>query len=350
MRHLCRPFVASVAAMLVACGTHGPSTLPSGIASGPDGALWFTEGAAWKIGRMTTGFALTNEFPIPIQSSYPDSIAKGPDGAMWFTDVCTSSIGRIDTGGRIVEYQLPSRDSPHPIGIAPGPDGAMWFVERDEGKIGRITTSGSISEFALPHASEPMAIAAAPDGATLWFTEHDAHRLGQITPRGRIIERVLPQDREPEGIVAGPDGAMWFTEFVRRGTLDDTGAVARIDLRGRIHEYIVRGPGESRPEAIVAGTRSDLWFVDSNDRIGHITTSGKVALYPIPVPGNNPGGHFGETARAMPTGIVLGPDDNAWYTAWCSNWIGMVTPSGSLSAAPISSGVGLYDGDKMCPG
>jgi virginiamycin B lyase len=348
MKYLYRLLVTCVAAVLAACGQPGLSTLPSGIAAGPDGALWFSEGSAGRIGRMTTGFALTNEFPIPIASSYPYSIAKGPDGAMWFTDIGTSAIGRIDADGHVVEYPLPSRNASHPIGIVPGPGDAMWFVERDEGKVGRIDMSGAITEFAVSRASEPTSIAAAPDGATLWFTERQAHRIGQITPGGRITEIVLSQDRQPVGIAAGPDGAMWFTEFIE-GRLDDTGAVARISPSGRITEYVVRRLGESRPEAMVAGTRGDLWFVDADDRIGRVETSGKVALYNIPLPGQL-GGHFADHARAMPVGIVLGADGNVWYTASCSNRIGRVTLDGALTEVPISSGVGLSDGDLTCPG
>src|SRR5215472_14295754 len=69
-----------------------PPTLAAGItdiATGPDGALWFTEGGVSKIGRITTSGSFT-EFPIPtaLISSLglaPTAIAAGPDGALWFT-------------------------------------------------------------------------------------------------------------------------------------------------------------------------------------------------------------------------------------------------------------------------
>jgi len=32
-----------------------PSSEPKGIAAGPDGNLWFTEGATSRIGRITSG-------------------------------------------------------------------------------------------------------------------------------------------------------------------------------------------------------------------------------------------------------------------------------------------------------
>ena len=73
---------------------------PSGIALGPDGALWFAETEADKIGRMTTTGRIT-EFALPPDPSGPNlpgEIVAGPDGAMWFTESGVNKIGRIDAG------------------------------------------------------------------------------------------------------------------------------------------------------------------------------------------------------------------------------------------------------------
>jgi streptogramin lyase len=45
-------------------------SLPNGITMGPDGALWFTETGANKIGRVTTA-GVISEFPIPTAGSQP---------------------------------------------------------------------------------------------------------------------------------------------------------------------------------------------------------------------------------------------------------------------------------------
>jgi virginiamycin B lyase len=62
----------------------------------------------------------------------------GPDGALWFTEHAGSRIGRITLQGAITEYLVPTRASV-PMVIAPGPDGALWFTEYYGNKIGRIT-------------------------------------------------------------------------------------------------------------------------------------------------------------------------------------------------------------------
>src|SRR5260370_1190123 len=71
---------------------------PVAITTGPDGALWFTEFSASKIGRITTAGVFT-EFPIPTAGCCPSGITTGPDGALWFTELTPSNIGRITTAG-----------------------------------------------------------------------------------------------------------------------------------------------------------------------------------------------------------------------------------------------------------
>jgi virginiamycin B lyase len=82
---------------------------PSAIATGPDGALWFTETGANKIGRLTasTNPALTNEFSVPTPNSQPGGIALGPDNALWFTEFAANKIGRIATAPPFVPTPAP---------------------------------------------------------------------------------------------------------------------------------------------------------------------------------------------------------------------------------------------------
>jgi virginiamycin B lyase len=92
------------------------------------------------IGRLTTAGVFTNEFPIP-QGGGPEpyGIVSGPDGALWFTEFAGFRIGRVSTSGVFTEYLLPGISfngssytgptSDDPLGITSGPDGALWFTE-----------------------------------------------------------------------------------------------------------------------------------------------------------------------------------------------------------------------------
>jgi virginiamycin B lyase len=76
------------------------------IVAGPDGALWFTESAGNKIGRITTGGVFT-EYPLSRSNSTPWDITWGPGQALWFTQERSLQIGAIGVAGRISEIALP---------------------------------------------------------------------------------------------------------------------------------------------------------------------------------------------------------------------------------------------------
>jgi len=102
---------------------------------------------------------------VPTFESQPTGIAAGPDGALWFTEVLGNKIGRITSAGAITEYPLPTAGS-EPNGIAAGPDGALWFAEgvadrigrtplterSPSTRIGRITTVGIVTRYPVPTA------------------------------------------------------------------------------------------------------------------------------------------------------------------------------------------------------
>jgi len=68
------------------------------------------------------------EHTLPDGTSGPYGTATGPDGALWFTENSSNAIGRITPSGEVVEYALPTAKA-GPVGIAARPDGAVWFVE-----------------------------------------------------------------------------------------------------------------------------------------------------------------------------------------------------------------------------
>jgi virginiamycin B lyase len=165
-----------------------------GIAAGPDGALWFTEYFLNKIGRITTGGNIT-EFPLPSRcgllgcgpggSEFGGGITAGPDGALWFTERAGNRIGRITLAGQIREFPL--RRVLLPADIAAGPDGALWFTSGGTNAIGRITPAGKVTVFTAGARNNPYSgITAGPDGA-VWFTEFFDNKIGRITAGAGIF-------------------------------------------------------------------------------------------------------------------------------------------------------------------
>ena len=150
---------------------------PGTIAAGSDGALWFAENRAHRIGRITTAAAFT-EYPLPIANAALEAVAAGPDGALWYTDADNNQVVRVAVDGTFSTYPTPTLNVPQ--GIALGPDGAFW-VAAYGGTVGRVTTTGVVTgTFAIPTLDAGAdAVAAGPDQA-LWFTEYDAGNIARV--------------------------------------------------------------------------------------------------------------------------------------------------------------------------
>src|ERR1700761_3487619 len=79
--------------------------VPTGIVTGPDGALWFTNAEASSIGRITTAGAVTNfpgagiDDPQGIAGGVAGASTAGPNGSLWFVNFYNNSIGQISTSG-----------------------------------------------------------------------------------------------------------------------------------------------------------------------------------------------------------------------------------------------------------
>ena len=154
--------------------------------------------------------------------SIPTGIALGPDGNMWFTDAGTDSedhrfISRIAPTGEITEFKTPTSEG-IPAGIALGPEGDMWFTETGPAKIGRITPDGRISEQRVPSTGDgARSIVQGPEG-DMWFTgEFLPGKMLPRTDHARWRREQLLSDRHGKRLPQLPgdrvlDGNLWFTE------------------------------------------------------------------------------------------------------------------------------------------
>ncbi len=160
---------------------------PYYITAGPDGALWFTRSGGLdeitgqplpdKIGRITTAGAIT-EFPVPEPLLSATGIAAGPDGALWFTDFHGNRIGRVATDGSFTSFPI-TCCSAGATSIIQGPDGAMWFTNSSGGTgIGRITMDGTVLHQDVPSGGHTNGITTGPDGR-IWFTEPSPNKIGR---------------------------------------------------------------------------------------------------------------------------------------------------------------------------
>lgn len=319
-------------------GVATPHSTPSGIAAGSDGALWFTENSADRIGRITTSGTVT-EFALAAGSA-PLNIALGADGAMWFTESTGNKIGRITPAGTIAEFPLPTAGS-SPRDIALGSDGNMWFTEfaNNSNPVGSITVDGHITE--ITNQPEDFledcgGIAAGPDG-DLWVkSDISTWPVCQIST-SREANSFLDfsgDDFVGSGyIAAGPDEALWFT--VAGG---NSGEIGRCSTGGQYEAFPINS---SSPQRIALGPDGSLWFAEMDlGAIGRITTGGSYTEISIPTTGSNP------------FGVCLGPDGSIWFTEAGANKIGQISfsaPPGPRAGVVPPSGIVVTDVSGRTP-
>lgn len=289
------------------------SGIESGLAAGPNGDIWFTDGVNDKIVRITRSGNVTL-FDLPPFGQLTGSITSGPDGNIWATKAFNGRILRITPEGVVTEFSV-GMDSPGRI--TTGPDGNLWFTASN--LIGRMTTDGKLTTFPLPTANAtPVGITTAPDG-NLWFVETGANQIGRITTAGIITEFPVPTpSASPVSIVSGPDGNLWFTE---------NGKIGRITPEGVVTEFPIP-TANSYVYGITSGPDGNLWFaINSRDKIGRITPSG-VFLTELSTP----------SAVSAPQQITASPDGLIWFTESNTNKIGIVSLANVSTYFPLTSG------------
>jgi streptogramin lyase len=229
------------------------------ITTGPDGAMWFTEGPRLYIGRITPAGQIT-EYALPGSLSGASAIILGSDGALWFTELFanvspyTGHIGRITTGGQVTLYSAPAPCS-YPDSLVNGPDGALWFAECvPSTNIGRLTTSGAFTEIEPPMGVDlAPSLASGPDGA-LWMIGgmvnrvDNSHVFVRLTTDGSLSVSD-PLSAFVNEITTGPDNNLWFT-----GVVNSQYVIGQIILPAG-------GPATART---VAGTAGNFgWYTSS---------------------------------------------------------------------------------------
>jgi virginiamycin B lyase len=185
------------------------ATNSTNMAAGPGGTDWFVTdfngiGAISAKGK-TKIYGFTNE------GNQPLTITKGPDGNMWFIEGAGPNIGKITPSGDVTEYNTGLGNS-FSFGIATGSDGRIWFADNGNSSIGAVTADGTkVSDYTQGLTGDPVSITAGPDG-NLYFGE-TTPVIGRITPAGVITEYPFPATEGTFpvlGITVGPDGNIWF--------------------------------------------------------------------------------------------------------------------------------------------
>jgi virginiamycin B lyase len=253
-------------------------------------------------GDVTELKVTIHEWAVPTKGAHPHDPAVGRDGALWFTEQMANKIGRLDpTTGQFKEYSLPSDKNAGPHGLVADSDGNIWFTANFGGYIGKLDpNTGKVTEYKMPSekADDPHTAVFDRNGM-LWFTVQGGNMVGRLNPQtGKVDLKEAPTESAlPYGIQINSKGLPVFCEL-------GTNKMASIDpATMKITEYVL--PESARPRRLAIARDDTVYFTDfKSGHLGRLNTSTRlVKMY------DSPGG-----PESNPYGITITPDGMVWYS------------------------------------
>lgn len=231
---------------------------PIGLAVANDGSAWFTDAQAKQVSHISADGkidSITLEMPI----AKLGQIAIAPDGSPWFAEGSAYSITRIKDGKldrRVIESQRGG-----PFGVTVARDGTVWATLQAGNQILRIATDGAMKSFDIPtRNSSPSDIAVDGQGS-VWFVQFRGNKLGKMSGEKFEEFSLGEQNAGPTGLAVARDGSVWMG-LLREGKLArfKNGKFERIDLPRP----------NARPYSVAVDKEGNLWYTDISGFVGKI--------------------------------------------------------------------------------
>ena len=331
-----------------------PQSVPTGICTGPDGNLWFTNSGKGQIGKMDAISHQVSLVNLPNPACKPVGITAGPDGNLWFTEQVDGKIGVLTTGGAL-NNEFPVGQGP--TAIVTGSDGNLWTTLQTSNQIARMTTSGSVNVYAVPTANaSPSGITLAPDGS-VWFSEQAAAQIARISPAGVVTEYGLQIPSGgvtpvPVAVTATPDGNIYYSDQANNciGRFSPAAqAAAAARARGLlVPDFLADTVGltvtvffplsaGANPNGLTVDIQGQVWITEQGTgQLAEITLT--------TAPGTPPVSFDLPTATGTPANVTQGADGNFYITEPGGDDVVMVvgiapTSSVSVTVLPASATV-----------
>ena len=138
-----------------------------GVAVTADGAIWATLQNGNQLLHVAAD-GTSRTFDLPRGGAVPTDVAVGSDGSVWFLQFRANRIGRFKNG-QFSDVEA-GRENAGLSGIAVAPNGDVWFGMMRRASLGRLR-NGHIEIFALPrNNARPFSVAADLDG-NVWYAD-----------------------------------------------------------------------------------------------------------------------------------------------------------------------------------
>jgi virginiamycin B lyase len=237
-----------------------PNAIPHDAAVGPDGALWFTEMNANKLGRFDEQAGTFNEIDLTTADSGPHGLAIDNAGNVWFTANKKGYVGRMSPAtGRAIQYPMPDPRAKDPHTPVFDRDGALWFTLQESSMVGKLDPkTGAMAFVSTPTPNaRPYGIVLGADDAP-YVCEFGTNKIARVDPGTMSVrEYTLPEGARPRRIARAKSGALYYSDFER-------GKLGRLDPKtGRVEEWASPSGASSHPYGIAITPNGDVWYSES---------------------------------------------------------------------------------------
>jgi streptogramin lyase len=292
----------------------GEDAQPYGIATAPDGSLWFTQTVDAPVGRVALDGTVSVLPGEPTEETL--TVAAVPDGDIW-VGYYFGDLGQFDpdTGALVRRVDLDGRA----YALAVGSDGRLWWNDYN-GYFGSLD----------PHADDPAStirtyvdpdgeidtlqgLTSGPDGR-LWFSQDDG-TIGSIDPAAEdpaaTITTYWDPANDPDGrpyhvydLVSGPDGRLWFTA--------SDGKLRSLDPAHPEDTITTHAADVAAGQAIIVGPGEDIWVSIYNGVARYDIDTDTSTTYSDP-----------EEVTSV-ADLSVGGDGAVWFTSRFTKRIGRV--------------------------
>jgi virginiamycin B lyase len=234
---------------------------PLGLAADGAGGAWYTDTPIRAISHISSDGSIQS-FPLSTPIVRLGRLAIAPDGAVWFGDVTTASVTRLNDGV-FTRHDVSSLGAT-PYGVAVDPTDTVWITLQGADQLGWISNNGQVTALDVPTRNGGLGDIIVDRGGAVWFLELRANKIGRFA-EGRFTEFVLPTPSAGlTALAAAPDGAVWFTEL-------SVGKLGRI-RDGKVVEFRLPRP-ESRPFNVAVDAVNNVWYTDLSGWLGILPAS-----------------------------------------------------------------------------
>jgi virginiamycin B lyase len=236
----------------------GRNVEPIGLGVDANGTAWLTDPSAIAVLSMTSAGKLQS-FPLGTPIARLARLAVAPDGAVWFAESTAYSITRLKDG--VLQRHDVQSVRGGPYGVAVAADGNVWATLQSANQVIRIAPSGEVAQYDLPTAgASPTDVAVDAKGG-VWVVEFRGNKIAHFAD-GKFAEYALPEGKAaPSGIAVAPDGSVWFG--ILRG-----GGLGR--LRDGKVDFVALPRQNARPYTLAADSKGDVWYADISGFVGMV--------------------------------------------------------------------------------